>query len=80
MAQLPKTLRAWCDRHAHQVSEVTSGGGYAGSRDFAYEVSLKAGWCVAPGEHIAIESNMADMLSKLRGITPCDCVECRGSK
>jgi hypothetical protein len=75
----PKTLRTWCDAHAHQVEEFDSGDGYATESGFAYDILLRRGWrmgddCV----HILIEPTVKDMLRQLRSIAECDCSDCVG--
>jgi hypothetical protein len=77
---IPARLRAFCDRHAHQIAEVHAGDGYCTESGFAYDVLLKTGWCdyCNPTCHTIIEPTLADVLAVLRGVEPCECdEECR---
>ena len=72
-----KTLRAYCDTHAHQIQECCYGGGYGTDSEKAYDVFLRAGWsksddCV----HTIIEETVAEILRELRALSPCDCESC----
>lgn len=45
-----------------------------------YWVYLKAGWGNGnPCEHIIAEDRIADVASKMRGVVPCDCKECKAT-
>jgi hypothetical protein len=45
-----------------------------------YWVYLKAGWSNGnPCEHIIAEDRIADVKSKMRGIVPCGCKECKAT-
>lgn len=70
-----KTLRAYCDKHADQLLDVTADGGY--SDGFAYDILLARGWCTDEmGLHTIIEYTVKDTLAKLREIRPCECSDC----
>lgn len=76
---VPRTLKDWCDRHAHQIQEVDSGEGYAfeNRNGFAYDVLLRAGWRMSDDcVHTIIEATVNDMLAQLRILSPCDCDQC----
>ena len=78
---IPATLRKYCDKHSHQIAEVAYGSGYATDSGFAYDVMLRSGWCDGSDPlgscHTLIETTMSAMLSALRGIRKCDCVDCQ---
>jgi hypothetical protein len=74
---VPKTLRAFCDRNAGKVKDVLAGGGYNTDSGFGYDVSLRAGWRKGDERvHTIVEQIIADMLSRLRCVVPCDCDDC----
>lgn len=77
-AGAPKTLRAYCEAHVDQISEVDFGSGYATDTGFAYDILLAPGWR-AYGDfvHTVIEPTVARTLTCLRSIEPCDCEDCR---
>lgn len=84
--KVPKTLRAFCDKNADKIVEVSAGTGYATDSGFAYDVLLRAGWG-AYGDpcHTVIEGTVMDTLRVLRGLEPCNCEDCekdiaRGSR
>jgi hypothetical protein len=79
----PITLKRWLDANADKVEEFDKGHGYCGDRghDFAYDILLRAGWRMCDDYvHTLIEQTVADMLSQLRSIVPCDCDECQERK
>ena len=74
-ANISKTLRTYCEAHSEQMTDVTAGDGY--SDGFAYDILLARGWCTGDmGEHTLIESNVKDMLSRLRSVQKCECSDC----
>lgn len=74
-ANIPKTLRKYCEAHADQLLDVTAGDGY--SDGFAYDILLARGWCCDEmGLHTVIEYTVKDMLSKLRSVYKCECSDC----
>lgn len=80
---VPKTLRAWCDRNAEKVAEVSAGTGYCTDDDdgFAYDVMLRDGWRVRDDLlHGVIEPTVQKTLEILREVVPCDCDGCTGRR
>jgi hypothetical protein len=76
----PVTLKRWIDAHPERVSEFTYGFGYATNDNvgFAYDIVLRAGWRRGDDYvHTLIEETVQAMLTRLRGVVPCDCDECR---
>lgn len=80
IGNVPKTLRTYADKHAHQIAEISAGDGYTTESGFAYDVLLRAGWQDSsnPTCHTIIEPTVREVLSALRYVTTCDCDdECR---
>lgn len=69
--RIPKTLRAYADRHAHQIVEISYDGGFCTDSGYAYDVLLRPGW-QWEGGHTIIEPTIAATIGQLRMITPCD--------
>jgi hypothetical protein len=74
---IPKNLRAWCDKHPERVTEVSQGGGYNTDSGMAYDVLLRRHWGRSDGDgHTIIESTAKDTLAELRAAKPCTCEDC----
>lgn len=72
---IPKTLRAYADRHADKIQEVSWDGGYLNGG--AYDAVLRPGWReVDNAVHTLIGSTVRELIAELRGIVPCACPDC----
>lgn len=72
----PKTLVAACQRHAEKIREI---GDERGSED-GYWVYLEHGWInPVSGTHAIHEWTVADCISQLSSLNPCNCQDCQRS-
>ena len=73
--RIPKTLRAYAEKHAHQIVEVTFDTLAIGE----YDVLLRDGWRkIDDIVHQLVDPTVKGLIGQLRGIVPCDCSEdCR---
>jgi len=76
--RIPNSLRTYCDRHRHQIAEVSYGSGYCTNSGMAYDVLLRSGWndYYNPTCHTIIEDTLKDVLGVLKDVAPCECKEC----
>ena len=73
-ANIPQTLRKYCEAHSEQMTDVAANDYWNG---FAYDILLARGWCNGDaGEHTIIESTVKDMLLMLRSVQKCECSDC----
>ena len=68
---VPKTLRAYADRHADQIEEITWS-----ARGGAYDAFLRPGWRHCDHEHTIVKETATELIAELRNIMPCDCEDC----
>lgn len=76
--KIPKTLKAFADKRAHQIQEVTHDGGYCTDSGYAYDAFLRRGW--RKGDdfvHTIITDTASQMIAELREIVACDCDYCK---
>lgn len=77
--EICKALRAYADKHADQIAEVTWSSGYSSDNGWAYEASLRDGWRKCDDYvHALINETAAGLIAELRTIVPCDCADCAG--
>lgn len=83
--RVPKTLRAFCDRHSDAIAEVDYSGGFSfENRDgMGYDVLLRPGYCVTfygDTMHTIVEPTVANVIAVLRTIEAChEDAECRAA-
>ncbi len=78
--RIPKLLRRYADKHAHQFAEVTWSSGYCSDRGGAYDAFLRNGWRMHDDYvHTLINETAAGLLAEMKAIVPCDCEDCRAS-
>jgi len=75
--RLPKTLKAWIEKHADRICEIDYGDGYATESGRAYDILLNRGWCAEDiGLHTIIEQTASETLRVLRASEKCECRDC----
>ena len=75
---VPATLRAFADKHAEKVYEVSAGGGWNTRTGFGYDIVYRNGYaCGDDVVHSDLAETVKEAIGKIRAAGPCECDACK---